>query len=252
MRTVSLITATLNSERTLQSTLSSSSMQSGIYEHIFVDGGSTDQTLAMLQSYIAGRPNARIVKQESSGLYGALNDGVRDARGDYVWFLHSDDVFAADNIVETYMDSIQCGAPDLVYADVNIVDHHGRLRRKWVSGTYSRAKCFFGWMPPHVTCLARRDLFETVGLFSEGRASAADYDWLLRILWDGDFRISYIPIVSIIMRTGGASNTSLMARVRANVSDGKSWVSRVGPLFFIPQVLKPIRKISQFQPKLFR
>ena len=244
---ISLITATLNSGRTLANTLATVTKENCVFEHVFVDGGSSDNTISILKEYISENSNARLVCQTGKGLYGALNDGVRNAKGDYVFFLHSDDTLASSGVVDRYEEIARQRRPDLVYADAEFANADGIVCRIWKSGKYSRRKCLLGWMPPHVTCLTRRGLFEEIGFFEERGTTAADYEWLLRVLWDDRHSVAYLPEVTVNMRVGGASSASIRSRIRANIADGQSWRKRIGVLFFIPQIAKPMRKLLQFR-----
>jgi glycosyltransferase involved in cell wall biosynthesis len=62
------------------------------YEHIIIDGGSTDGTLEVLKKY----PHLIIVSEPDSGMYEALNKGLQYATGDLIGFLNSDDIYARD------------------------------------------------------------------------------------------------------------------------------------------------------------
>ncbi len=60
------------------------------FEHIIMDGGSTDGTLELLASY----PHLRVVSEPDQGLYDALNKGISMARGEIIGQLSSDDFYA--------------------------------------------------------------------------------------------------------------------------------------------------------------
>ena len=89
---LTIVTVCRNSARTIAETLASVDRflaePHGI-EHLIVDGSSTDGTLELVAS--ARRPGRRLLSEPDTGLYDAMNKGLRLARGDYVWFLNSDD-----------------------------------------------------------------------------------------------------------------------------------------------------------------
>ena len=84
---VSVITATYNSERTLQKNIESVNNQKNvIVEHIFVDGGSSDNTLGIVNTCSSINSNA-IVGQDS-GIYDALNIGIQNSSGEFICILN--------------------------------------------------------------------------------------------------------------------------------------------------------------------
>ena len=64
------------------------------YEIIVLNDGSTDGSLQVAQRIASSHPCIRIVSQENGGLSRARNAGLREASGDYVWFVDSDDYIA--------------------------------------------------------------------------------------------------------------------------------------------------------------
>jgi hypothetical protein len=76
--------------------------------------------------------------------------------------------------------------------------------------------------------------------------TAADYELMLRMIHKEGASLQYLPNVLVKMRTGGASNSSMASRLKANADDRKAWdVNGLTPYWFT-MYLKPIRKITQF------
>ena len=83
---ISIITVTLNSDKTLRDTLNSVlSQRYKNIEHIIVDGGSRDQTKAILKRY--PNKNKKIYTQKNSGIYAAINYGIKKSKGDFITIL---------------------------------------------------------------------------------------------------------------------------------------------------------------------
>ena len=121
-----------------------------------------------------------------------------------------------------------------------------RIVRRWKAGDYSPRQFYQGWMPPHPTFFVRRRCFEQFGGYRLDLGTAADYELMLRFLLVHGLRAQYIPRVLVKMRVGGASNVSLLARLRANRMDRKAWdVNGLRPR---PWTLlaKPARKMGQW------
>src|SRR5438105_301980 len=129
---ISVITAVFNRAGTLGEALRSVHTQRWPnIEHIVIDGGSTDGTLAVLERHKAGI--SKLVSEPDSGLYHALNKGIRHASGDVVGFMHADDEFASPHAlarVAAAFEDPDVGAVygDLVYVKKNDVS---RIVRYW-------------------------------------------------------------------------------------------------------------------------
>lgn len=243
---ISIITACYNSATTIKDTLKSVAMQDyNNTEHIIIDGASTDNTLEIINSF----PHVTdVISANDNGIYDAMNKGIAISSGDVVGILNSDDVYTNSRVISTVMKEFENDRVDAVYADLQYVKHNdlGKVTRTWHSGNYSKRKFYFGWMPPHPTFFVRRNVYEKIGDFNCSLQSAADYEFMLRMLLKNDYKAHYIPEVLVKMRTGGISNATLGHRLRANREDREAWrINNITPYFFtIP--FKPLRKVLQF------
>jgi glycosyltransferase involved in cell wall biosynthesis len=243
---ISIITASYNSSATIGDTLQSVSMQDyADIEHIIVDGASTDNTLEIVSYF----PHvSKVLSEKDNGIYDAMNKGIALATGDVIGILNSDDVYADRHVLSKVMKEFQSVNINAVYADLQYVKFNDvqKVTRTWHSGNFSKRKFYYGWMPPHPTFFVRRQVYENIGNFNCSLRSAADYEFMLRVLLKNDINVRYIPKVLVKMRTGGMSNATLKHRVRANREDREAWrINNITPYFFtIP--FKPLRKVLQF------
>lgn len=246
---ISIITATYNSSKTIRDTLESVKSQSypGI-EHIIVDGLSNDDTLEIVKEY---KHVSKIISEKDKGIYDAMNKGIKTTTGEIIGILNSDDIYTNSEVINKVMQAFEDASIDAVYGDLKYVQQNdlNKTTRTWRTGTFSKNKFYYGWMPPHPTFFVRKKVYDKVGLFNTGLRSSADYEFMLRVLLKFEHKVKYIPEVLVKMRTGGMSNATLKNRVRANQEDRKAWeLNGLKPYFFtIP--LKPIRKIFQFIAK---
>lgn len=243
---ISVITATYNREDTVQDALDSVASQTyGAIEHVVIDGASTDGTVGILK-----RNRSRIavlVSERDDGIYDALNKGIASATGEVVGFLHADDVFADERVIERIAAAFHDPAVDAVYGDLVYVDKKDTTRviRRWRAGPFSQARLRWGWMPPHPTFYVRRSAYERLGRFDTRYRIAADYDCILRFLGRGGIVPTYIPEVLVKMRVGGASNRSLVNIVQKSREDYRALrENQVGGLGTL--AWKNISKIKQF------
>lgn len=114
---VSIITVTYNSEKTLRNTLESIELQTyNDIEYIIIDGGSTDNTLKIINE-VSTRVT-RCLSESDKGIYDALNKGINLSTGDIIGFVHSDDVLARPDIIETIVGRFHETKADVVYGDL--------------------------------------------------------------------------------------------------------------------------------------
>lgn len=218
-------------------------------EYIIIDGKSSDGTVAIVQSY--GTKIAQFVSEPDKGLYDAMNKGIRMATGEVIGLLNADDFYRHDQVISNMVSLIEKTGCDAVYGDMLYVDRNDtqKLKRYWRSGWYSDNAFKWGWMPGHLSFFAKRTLYETCGLFRLDMKSAADYELLLRFIHKHKAKLSYMNEVTIVMRAGGISNSSLSNRLRANREDKLAWeLNGIQPYFFTLW-LKPLRKIRQYISK---
>ncbi len=243
----SIITAVLNKKDFLVSSINSVFSQNyRNIEYIIIDGGSTDGTIDVIREY--QNRGVKWLSEPDRGIYEALNKGVRMATGDIIGFLHADDIYASDRILDIVAEEMTKRNVDCCYGDLQYVDKTdiSKVVRHWKSGPYQDGLFLKGWMPPHPTFFVRREIYERFGLFDLNVGSAADYELMLRFLYRHKITTTYIPEVLVKMRRGGVSNSSLKNRIMANRMDRMAW--RINGLKPYPWTLylKPLRKIGQF------
>ena len=247
MLKVSVITACYNSASTIRDTLDSVVKQDyPNIEYIIVDGVSTDNTLDIVKSY--GNAISKISCEKDKGIYFALNKGISMASGDIIAILHSDDFYTHNKVISkmvTLFDKSNC---EIAYADLQYVKYENTdtIVRHWKSGTYSDGMFLNGWMPPHPTLFVKKTIYDKLGLFNTSLHSAADYEFMLRVIHKNGIQPAYLPEVIVKMRTGGKSNRSLKNRIIANKEDRKAWeINGLEPNWYTLYI-KPFRKITQW------
>lgn len=247
--TISVITAVYNRASTLEQSLESVHAQTWPHiEHVVIDGGSTDGSLAILDRH--SNAISTMVSEPDGGLYEALNKGIRASSGDIVGFMHADDHFATSGALAKVGAAFDDPTVAAVYGDLLYVknDDSGQVVRYWRAGEYRREDLASGWMPPHPTFYVRRDLYARFGVFDTRYRIAADYENMLRMLWQGGVKALYIPEVLVHMRTGGVSNKSLFNLIRKSREDYAAM--RQNGMGGLGTVLrKNFKKIPQFVDK---
>jgi glycosyltransferase involved in cell wall biosynthesis len=243
---ISIITVTYNSGKTLKDTLESiKCQQHKNIEHIIIDGNSKDDTLNIIKAY----PHvSKCISEKDSGIYDAMNKGLKLATGDVIGILNSDDFYAHEYVLSNVAICFSHYKTDTVYGDLQYVNakNVNAVVRNWKSGVFKPSSFYYGWMPPHPTFFVRRAVYEQSGLFNLSLKSSADYELMLRVLLKEGYKTTYLPQVLVKMRTGGISNASIKNRLRANNEDKKAWqLNGLHPYFFT-LYLKPVRKVFQY------
>ncbi len=208
---VTVVTVALNAAATLARTLDSVAGQSWRpLEHVVVDGGSTDGTLALLESRGG---SVRFASGPDRGLYDAMNKGVAMVgdRSGYLIFLNADDTFAAPDAVERAMR--EGGGADLVYGRLERWDE-ALDDRDVIGREVTGRDLLFGMKAHHQAMFARRELFDRLGGFDLTYRIAADYDWAVRAFQAPGVTRKFVPHVIATMRRGGVSDRRYLASVR--------------------------------------
>jgi glycosyltransferase involved in cell wall biosynthesis len=243
---ISVITVCFNAAETIADTIESIRSQSHpAIEYIVVDGGSTDETLAIIAQ---NRDVVSVlITGPDNGIYDAANKGINSASGEIVGMLNADDFYADKDVLKDVAISL-AEKSDAVYGDLDYVDreHPQRIKRKWISGLYDRKNFLMGWMPPHPTFFIRKSAYDTYGVFRLDLGSAADYELMLRMLYKHSLEPVYIDRVLVKMRVGGKSNVSIANRIRANRADRRAWTMNGLKAAWYTLYLKPLSKISQY------
>jgi glycosyltransferase len=243
---VSIITTAFNSAGTIRDTLKSVSQQDHPdIEHIIIDAGSTDDTIGVVKEF---EHVSLIISEKDHGIYYGMNKGLKLCTGDVICFLNSDDWYTQNDVISQVVNILKKNKVKVVYGDLQYVDRIdiSKVARTWRSGKFNRASLYYGWMPPHPTFFARREVYHQVGFFNTSLRNAADYELMLRVLLKHEMDATYLPQVLVKMRRGGYSNAKLIHRLRANREDHQAWqINGLKPRF-LTRYLKPLRKIPQF------
>lgn len=264
---ISILTAAFNAGATLPDCLASTAGQilpAGVeVEHLVLDGGSTDGTVSLLEQWVREGPGRAFRSESDGGFYEALNSGIALAKGDIVGILNADDFYFDDQALARVAEAFSDPAVEGVYGDLVYVAGKGegergkwrkgfQIKRYWKSGAFRRSGFWWGWMPPHPTVFVRRRVYDRYGGFGMNFGSAADYEWLVRVMVKHLVPFRYIPHVQVAMREGGMSNRSLAARLAANRNDRQAWIANdLTPLPWT-FLLKPLRKIPQWFARFHR
>jgi glycosyltransferase involved in cell wall biosynthesis len=242
---ISIITPSLNGGDFIAHAVESVLCQTYLnFEHIIIDGGSTDGTLATLQRY----SHLKIVCEPDNGLYDAINKGISFARGDIIGFLNTDDVYEKDIFVLVVDEFIRNSA-------ILAVLGGAKVYRKDPSGQQAIVFSYTAFPPDDLLVNStletpifnawffRKELFDKVGLLDTNYQYSSDRDFIIRL---GLYGLNYVSVEKCFYRylfhpkslTNNDTNTPESGNVMENRVLAEKYINMEG--------------ISPKQKKLFR
>lgn len=194
----SIITVCKDSEATIKDTINSVFSQTyKDFEYIIVDGVSRDKTLDIVRKYNIDK----VISESDSGLYDAMNKGIKAASGDYLFFLNSDDTFLNSHVLESVSKSPN---KELLYGDqaflnkknseISIRKHNKMNKLYLMKNTPCQPATFY-----------RRDVFEKYGYFDTDFRIVSDHEWFLRVFLKHNISSHYLGFPITAFNTGGLS-----------------------------------------------
>lgn len=242
---ISIIVPTLNIGAYLPKLLKSIRRQRGLlFEVVFIDGGSKDNTDEIIRRFIKSESSYKIkhfriqyYPQKSNGLSNAFNEGIERSKGDYLIFMGGDDYFTskyslkkAEVILDKYEPDILCGEAVKDYSGLFTKPKYTRLSKY---GFFYR----LSFMMPvsHQNMFIRRSLFENVGLYDRNVKSGMDLDLLHKSLRSGcSLHITNVNFSTFVHRRDAISKKMFINHFLADIP---RFVSKYG---VVPIVSAPI------------
>jgi len=203
---ISLITVCFNSSKTIERTFISVKNQTyKNVEYIVVDGNSSDNTIQIIKNY--KRIISKSISENDTGLYDAMNKGIKMSSGDIIGILNSDDVFIDNHVLEKIANFHKKNRIDASIGNITQVNGKGEIVRKYSSKSWHPQKLKIGFMPPHPSVFFKKDLFEKFGNYRQDFISCADYEIIIRFFLKNNITWKYSSITTTIMLTGGISSS---------------------------------------------
>lgn len=216
---VSLILTTYNSAKLLPTTLDSIEKQDyPNIEVIIKDGGSTDETLDIIDAFAKKHniddqsTNISVIAASTPdrGIYDAMNHGIKLSTGDIIACFN--DTFVTSDAISKFVTALE--GNDAVHADLVYAEGESVIRT-WHMGPGGTKDINRGWMPGHPTLYLRKEVYEKYGYYKTDYRIAADYEYMVRILRDGSLKLNYIAENLISMYYGGTSSSSLASYIKS-------------------------------------
>jgi glycosyltransferase involved in cell wall biosynthesis len=239
----SIVTVCYNSQDTILRAIQSVNRQSkGCVEHVFIDGGSIDNTVEIIKSSCTNP--FKVVSEPDNGIYDAMNKGFRLASGDFVGFLNSDDWLADDNVLKDVSVLFEKRDIDFVFGDIEMFGQNGKLVRRWQADP----QCAFrvhGRQIPHPAFFVRASVLRGInGPFDSTYKISADLKQQLIIINKLRCTGYYVARTLVNMSMGGASTKNPFAYLKGWSESVRAYNEVFGRGGFLFTAQKVFSKIS--------
>lgn len=234
---ITIITVSLNAEKTIKETINSVLMQEKTsFEYIVKDGGSRDTTNNIVKSYI-DQFNKRQIKfrhiiKSDSGIYEAMNEAALIADGEYLLFLNADDQLYNSSVIYKAVDFLsnhtEC---DVLYGDTLMKDDCDVSVFKGDMMLINKRMPF-----AHQSCFVKISEFKKL-LFNEKYRICADYDLILSLYQSGKIFINMNAAISVYS-LGGISSTQFVPKMKEHlmILEEHGFVNRYSPYFLCKMI----------------
>ncbi len=221
---LSIITINRNNAAGLDSTMRSVATQTiKEFEYIVIDGASTDGSVEVIKKYEPQFTHLHWISEPDTGIYNAMNKGIRMATGEYIQILNSGDILANPNVVEKMYKTLDAQAyPEIMY---------GNMIKSFPDGKMITDMCFAGRIPTmkdfrkgtlnHDPAYIKRTLFEKFGYYREDLPITADWRWYVEAIPFGGVIPTYVDIDVTVFDMTGVSETQIAKREKERVDELK-------------------------------
>ena len=199
---ISIIIPTLNSEATLGIALDSIINQSyQNWEVIILDGLSTDKTLEISKQFQLRFPNIQIISEADKGIYDAMNKGVAFTKGEWLYFMGSDDSLFKPNTFEQFLNLENIENFDVIYGNVHSSRFNG-----FYDGEFDYTKLTTKNIC-HQAIFFNRTVFRKIGKFNLKYEIQADWEHNIRWFFSSKVSKMYANITIANYADGGFSSS---------------------------------------------
>ena len=215
---ISIITINLNNQKGLVQTLNSVAQQTySKYEHIIIDGASTDGSQTIIEQYKNKSPHVTYwISEKDKGVYNAMNKGILHAQGQYLLFLNSGDYMEPDILKQA---AALLTGTDIIYGNLFFISESGnKYLRIFPESPLSAALMLSPtFCLPHPATFIRRDLFKDQ-LYNEQYKVISDWEfWIKNILFKNCSTKHINLNISNFYEGGISSNTTLANQERTKI-----------------------------------
>lgn len=208
---LSIVTINRNNAAGLEKTMRSVAAQTfKEFEYVIVDGASTDGSVDVIKRLEPEYAHLKWVSEPDSGIYNAMNKGLRMASGDYIQILNSADCLASEDVTERMLAELERqGYPSILYGNMVkcFPDGHKLVDKCFAGQEITMLGMFTGTLN-HDPAYIRRDLFEKYGYYDESLKIVSDWKWYLQTIVIGGEKPQYVDLNVTLFDMTGVSETN--------------------------------------------
>ncbi|MEL4895024.1 glycosyltransferase family 2 protein [Crocosphaera sp. Alani8] len=185
---ISIITPVYNGESFIESCIKVVIEQNcPDIEHIIVDGGSQDKTIAVVKKYAENYPHIRWISEADQGQSDAMNKGIKMAKGEILAILNVDDYYQPNvlNRVQTIFENLPKNS--FLVGNCKVWDETGKVKFINRPEKLKLKELLLGWsINPHpinpAAYFYHKSLHDDIGLYDVDDHYTMDVDFLLRVV----------------------------------------------------------------------
>lgn len=220
---LSIITINRNNAVGLEKTLLSINAQTGKdFEHIIIDGASDDGSVDVIKKHDNGSVERRWVSEPDTGIYNAMNKGIRMAKGEYLQFLNSGDCLVDENVTEKMIKQLMILNENRVsvnLSELSVITGGMRLckngKKVFWNGKNTKTITFetlYSGSVNHSSSYIKKCLFDKYGLYDESLKIVSDWKFFLNVLILHNEPIEFVQIPVTLFDLSGISSINLEQR----------------------------------------
>ena len=217
---LSVVTVCYNAQDTLEKTIISVLNQN--YENIefiIIDGGSSDNTLAIITKY--KDKIDYFISEEDKGIYHAMDKGIKASTGDVLYFLNSGDEFFDDSVVKKIMDAYKKTGTDIIFGDLYYIANEKNYleieifepNTVYKQNYINNKMMLYDTNIHHQTIFYKRKIFETSSLYREDINYGSDYMLNVDAICKYNYKAEYINETIAKFLLGGVSTAKKTALI---------------------------------------
>lgn len=194
----SIIIPTFNSSNTINMCLESVLNQTfSNFEIIIIDGVSDDNTLELINIYQKEHSNIKIYSEADNGIYDAMNKGIKLAKGNWLFFLGSDDTFFNFDILNQINDFIGETSKKVIYGNVKIIGNTTWAKNNEIyAGRFNTKKILNQNICHQAIFYNLQFVNETIGSYNTSYKKSADWDFNLKCWAKQEFEFINITVAN--------------------------------------------------------
>jgi glycosyltransferase involved in cell wall biosynthesis len=200
---ISIIMPVYNAGKLIQQALDSITTQTyDHYELLLLDSLSNDSCIPLMKAAEVKDPRIRLLLEKDKGIYDAMNKGVELAKGEWLYFMGSDDVFFDKNVLSNIAGFLSPEV-DMIYGDSlwipeNVLEEGECSPHKLSHQNINHQRIFY-----------RKQLFAEWGNYDLQYKIASDHELNIRFFCNQQIRKQYIPVTIARYHSGGFSANKL-------------------------------------------